>query len=334
MQLLLDTKETTPPNHVSPSFQAHSSQSCREEWKQARAIYHFLEDTNQLRKLDAFEYCRKVAWFVRHDVTGLVRVASQQCHLRWCPLCAKTRTNFVSQQVQEWIETTKYSKFITLTIVSTDTPISDQINHLYDSFKRLRKKKAFKSKIKAGVWFFQITKNKTTGLWHPHLHIIGIGKFLSKRELSRTWLECTGDSKIVDIKAVKDKKQAAMYAARYAAKPADLALVDIPDAADLVMAMQGRRICGSWGKGCKISFRPCKPEDANQWTNIGDYTFVCYLQTIDGVADDILSCWKNQTPLSLGKSLFILERPPNDYDFQDPLELPSNVGLQTYMDFF
>lgn len=325
---LLDAKETSILNPPDVSYQAFARQSHQSEWKSARAAYALLEDLGELRKLDAFDYCRKVAWFVRHEETGQVRVASKQCHLRWCPSCAKARQHYVSHQVQAWLKNRNYSKFITLTVQSNDDPIETQINHLYDSFKRLRKLKAWRTRIKAGVWFFQITLNLKSLQWHPHLHIIALGKFYSKRALSRDWLSVTGDSSIVDIRAVKDKAKAAQYAARYSAKPAELEKLPTADAADLIMAMNGRRICGCWGKGCKIKFRPQKPDDADKWQDIGNFGYVVELLTSDHNADMIWQCWNDGQALPPGITLRVLE---NDIDGRE-VEVPPEPPPSTLFD--
>lgn len=331
---LVHAKETTVESAFTDCYQSYAVRSHNSEWQSARAAYQFLEENRDLQKLDAFEFCRKVAWFVRHEETGKIRVASKQCHLRWCPMCAQVRSNFISRQVQEWIAGTSYSKFVTLTVKSTDDPIADQINHLYDSFKRLRKKKDWKSKINAGVWFFQITQSAKTGLWHPHLHIIAAGKYFSKRQLSRVWLTCTGDSPIVDIKAVKDKKQAAQYAARYAAKPAALDSMPTSESAALIMALHGRRICGCWGKNCKISFRPKKPDDAESWKNIGDFFYVSNLRSHDEAATAIWECWSNGTALDPKITMYLTEKLIDGYSVENEPEKPPPRDIQTYMDFF
>ena len=320
--LLVHDKETSVTSESDVSYHAFSKQSCISEWKSARAAYALLEDLGEIQKLDTLEYCRKVAWFVRHEETGIVRVAAQQCHLRWCPMCAQARTNYISHQVQEWIEHTKFAKFITLTLKSTDLPISEQIDSLYDSFKRLRKIKNWKKRITGGVWFFQITLNLKTQQWHPHIHIIAIGKFYSKRKLSADWLAITGDSPIVDIKAVKDKKQAAQYAARYAAKPANLENFPVSESAELILGMHGRRICGCWGKGCKIKFRPQKPDDADSWINIGDFFYVINLLCYDSTADMIYQCWHDGQALPPDINLRTLEKDVQGRLFEDPPEQP------------
>ena len=288
---LLDAKETEVRTPSGCSYQAFAAQSHIPEWKSARAAYALLEDTGDLSKLDAFSYCRKVAWFVRHDDTGQVRVASKQCHLRWCPTCAKARQNYIAHQVKEWLSTEKYAKFITLTLRSSDDSITDQINRIYDCFKRVRKSTTWKEHIKSGCWFFQITLNLETEQWHPHIHIIAEGKFFSMRKLSRLWEAVTGDSPIVDIRAVKDKEQAAQYAARYSSKPANLSKIPVAEGAELILAMHGRRICGCWGKSCKISFRPKKPEDADKWRNVGSFAIVIELLDVDPIANQIWQAW-------------------------------------------
>lgn len=334
MKTLLDTKETTALERPPDTFQALCVKNSPQEWKQARAVYKLLEDTHQLYKLDALDYCRKVSWFVRHEETGKVKIASQHCHLRWCPLCASSRRNYISHQVKDWCEKRSHLKFITLTIKHSDDTITEQIDHLYNSFKKLRKNKEFKKHITGGIWFFQIKMSKTSEQWHPHLHVIGTGKFYSNRRLSALWERITGDSKICNIKSVKDKEKAVQYAARYAAKPAELAKLPIADAAELVVCMHGRRICGSWGIKPPISFRPKKPEDADQWKNIGDYFYVAQLYNDDPSAKAIFDAYRLDEPLDSDCDLSYVTKIIDGRDLNDPPESPPSKSPEQWNLFY
>lgn len=248
-------------------------------------------------KADLLKYCRSNAWFTRHVDTGEVRVASNACHLRWCPVCAEARKNYIGHAVAEWIETLKYPKLMTLTLKHHDVPLLTQVHDLYRYFKQLRKRKDFKDIVVGGVWFFQIKLSKTDSNWHPHIHCVVDGKYMPRTLLRRMWIEITIDSMIVDIKSVKDPAGCALEVARYAAKPGPLKDLDLEHAVELVTTLHGQRICGTWGVGKSVSLRPSKFTDKDKWQGIGSWAMVMSMRRTDPIAGAIFHAWHDHEPL-------------------------------------
>ena len=91
------------------------------------------------------------------------------------------------------------------------------------------------------------------------------GKFARQKELSAEWLSVTGDSSIVDIRAIHDHLKVASYVTSYVTKPIDTSIFDSDDKLDeAVSALHGRRLCltfGTWrGKAL------CDPpDDGHKW---------------------------------------------------------------------
>lgn len=90
------------------------------------------------------------------------------------------------------------------------------------------------------------------------------------RVLKEMWHEVTGDSTIVDIKAVRDPKKVAEYVARYAARPCNLADLNNWCKLQVMRALHGRRLCGKWGD-CKDLQLSIKPADIKE-----TYVVVCH----------------------------------------------------------
>lgn len=272
--------------------------SCRPAYLAAMRVYGELDKRKDSGRDDRLRWCRSSAWFLRHVETGEVRVGSNACHLRWCPICAQSRRNYIAHSVSEWTGAASHPKFLTLTLKHTNAPLLHQVTNLYNFFRELRRRKEFARCVKGGIWFFQIKKSKNDALWHPHLHCLIEGLYLSKHKLHKMWCQITFGSFVADIKAIWDPQAAANDAARYAASPGTLVDLDLPDACELVDAMHGRRICGTWGTGRAVSLRPAKLENKDEWQNIGNWYDVIAERLNNPNARAIINAWRDKKPLA------------------------------------
>jgi hypothetical protein len=260
----------------------------------ARLAYDNLNDLRADSRLLSFDSCRTSAWFVRHKVTGKIRVASKRCGLRWCPLCIHTRRFIITQAVTGWLRKCEKPKFLTLTLKHNTAPLAKQIDSLYGFFKELKRRPWFKKRLKGGVWFFQVKVSAADGLWHPHLHILFEGRFLPHAELSAKWKEITHGSSVVDIRAVTNPKKAVEYVARYAAAPCDLVSLDLQRAVDVIRSLFGRRIVGTFGTGRSIKLAATLPADAADWESLGSFGLVLHNASRGSVDDEfIVACWRS-----------------------------------------
>jgi hypothetical protein len=291
----LDTLETNGIARPPESYRKFCQTNCKDELLATQSLYSLFDIEHSSARLEAFNNCRTEAYFVRNKLTGKVRVRSKACHLRWCPMCAATRRWFMTQQVSTWLKTASQPKFLTLTLSHSATPLAEQLTHLYSSFRRLRKLNLLKQSIAGGVWFFQIHKAKSDDLWHPHLHCVIDSGWIDKYELSAAWELVTKDSKIVDIKEVKDDSKMAGYVARYAARPSMLTSLDVLSRIELAEALHGKRLVGCWGNARSISLRPSKPPDADDWIDIGSWNLVTALVDDDDRARAIWHAYKDNS---------------------------------------
>jgi hypothetical protein len=86
------------------------------------------------------------------------------------------------------------------------------------------------------------------GLWHPHLHIVSAGHYIDKYDLSKLWHQATGDSYIVDIRALKEEKDVAHYLSKYVAKGTTPEVWNNPDkASEWIAAARSIRTCMTFG---------------------------------------------------------------------------------------
>lgn len=198
-------------------------------------------------------------------------------------------------------------RLVTLTLKHTTSPLADQVNALYDYFRKFRKRKFFADRCKGGVWFFHIKKSQKDKLWHPHLHMLIDSDFLEHKRISELWCKITGGSKIVHVKAISNPANSVKHAARYSAEPCDLSAHSLADGLEVYYALVGRRICGTWGSARVISFRPKPQDDKKHWKNIGSYDMVRQLKDSDDRAHAIWKAYCLGKPVRDGVSLYDLE---------------------------
>lgn len=271
---LVHTQETTEQSPLSVNYRSFLTSGCKADIDHNRQVYATIDGRDALKRTQSFDDCRSFAWFVRHKVSGKIRVASSRCSLRWCPLCIRTKRFIMIQSIIPWLKVASKPKFVTFTLRHTDAPLEFQIKSLYDHFKNLRRRPYWKKRIIGGVWFFQIKKSANDGLWHPHIHVLCDGRYVPQKRLSTIWADITKGSKVVDIRAVKNVKKAADYVARYASAPCRLSDLDIADSVAVVDALHGKRICGTFGTGKDIKLAPSKCPDASEWEYLESFSIV------------------------------------------------------------
>lgn len=320
---IVHNEQTTVPIDSIPPYGDFLRRSCWPQYAAALRIYSILDGGPENGRARRLRDCRQNAWFARNIDTGEVRVAASACSLRWCPVCGNCRRNYLTRSVGEWIADADHPKLLTLTLKHTSAPLDHQIKNLYAFFRTLRRRRDFKAAVTGGIWFFQIKKSKDDGLWHPHLHAIVTGLYLPRRRLSRMWMQVTYGSFVTDIRPVHEPQKVANDVARYATSPGSL--VDLPpdDAIEMVEALHGRRICGTWGTARGIKMRPKLEETKGKWKSLGSWSVVMSLYESDRDAQAIVLSWKTGVELPEGISCNRIEEAIDrlgndawaDYDF-------------------
>lgn len=201
------------------------------------------------RRTQNFANCGGTLWAVA-DGSELSLVCNR-CHDRLCEPCQRERQGAVVEGVMlKCHDAGDALRFVTLTLRHVRTPLSQQIDRLLSSFKLLRNHPKLRGRMSGGAWFLEVKLDRYGRLWHPHLHIIVEGDFVSTDLLSAYWHEVTGDSYIVKILKIDDVAKRAQYVSKYSTKPLDPKVTLQPGKLDeFVQAIKGRRLyqCfGSW----------------------------------------------------------------------------------------
>jgi len=273
----LDTTSVTKQKSVSTYREYISTENTIAEYDAVVELYEKLWKDYQLERLSE---CRSQAFFVRELETGLVKVLSKSCHVKFCPYCTKSRSFLIKQNTAKWLKACNHPKFITLTLRHSEETLLEQLDHLYSAFRELRRLKLWKSKIIGGIWFFEI-KFAKSGKWHPHIHLVADGEYIPQRKLSRNWEKVTWGSPICDIRSVKDPKKVADYVAKYATKPCSLRYLAMSQRIELYEALKRRRLVGTFGTAHKAKLTSKPKTDENNFINIGSWTTVLNLRECD-----------------------------------------------------
>lgn len=249
---------------------------------------------------DQFRDCGSIAWVLQsNENPSHFRVATNKCRHRWCPACAAEKRRNAVWRLEDHLKTLPPNslRLLTLTLRSSNDPLSEQIDRLYASFRKFRQRVKIAACIAGGVAFLELTYSEKLQAWHPHLHVMCTGTYLAQQLASQQWHDVTGDSYIVDIRAVRDRA-ALGYVAKYLGKSVPQKVYF--EQALLCEAMTGlarRRsffAFGSW-RGLKLSETP---NIDGEWTTVaslpsvilaaraGDGRAIMILRSLKGPKDD------------------------------------------------
>ena len=187
------------------------------------------------------------------DNPDRLKISSSTCHDRFCVPCADTRSAKMGRRIRDKVADDRIS-FLTLTLADNDVPLSELMDKLLSSFRKLRQWRFWKSRVAGGVAFLEVKWNEERQRWHPHLHAIIDAAYIEQKALSDRWLKITRTSFIVHIKRPRDAETAIRYVTKYGSKPLDHSFVNNAQRLDeAIDALKGRHLCtvfGDWRGWC------------------------------------------------------------------------------------
>ena len=273
---VLDTPETNPQPALSASDWGPSEESDRAAvtfrhsgWlRQRRLVRSALVTTGiKPRPLARFDNCGSDPWVVvDSEDSSRLAIHSNHCHSRWCVPCSRERAARIVGNLKVKLNSGPI-RFLTLTMKHSDTPLSDQISRLYDSFRRLRRARFWLDAVDGGSAVLELKHSHRDGLWHVHLHCLLEGRYVRHAAIMAEWWRITGDSKIVDIRPCHHGDHASGYITKYITKPIPASVINKPDRLlELITALAGRRLVLTWGtwRGVRLS----EPLDSTSWKSI------------------------------------------------------------------
>ena len=236
-------------------------------WRRRRAATRdaLLRQGASSAALQRFDDCGTAAWILRDpDNPDVHRLATNRCRHRWCEACAGDRRRIIVRNLQSKLPTDDL-RLLTLTLKSAPGDLRPQLDRLYDSFRTFRRHRDIRDRMTGGIYFLELTYNERTACWHPHLHVLFGGFYLPHALAKQTWLDLTGDSFIVDVRRLRDRRGAASYVAKYASKSVSASVWAHPRRLDqAIAALDRRRTFQTFGTWQQLHLSRADP-DGVEW---------------------------------------------------------------------
>ena len=295
---LLEPQETTSLNAGDGTYRGRFMAGKEKEYEATHEAFEILYKSPGNSHLFGIRNCRTYASMKRDRVSGDVVVFSDSCRERWCPMCAGAKAGYAKEQTELWIKSLEAPRFLTLTLRNCESNLKSQIEFLQKSFSTLRQRAYWKRNVTGGIWFLQVKRGKNSNLWHPHLHILLDGNKMEHSRLSQLWEQVTFGSPVIDIRRVHDAEAVSKYVARYCARPAVLADMPLADRLEVIEALVGKRLCGTFGTGKVVTLTPPKIESTAEYDYIGHYDDIVKKAQTNEVAKRILIAYNTYQPLA------------------------------------
>ena len=295
---LLEPPETTAIDYSKLSYRERFMAGKWQEYLATEEAYKEIYGSPSNGHLYGIRHCRKFATFASNADTAEVKVMASSCRDRWCPMCAAEKASFANKQTLAYLQGLRKPRFLTLTLKHSELDLAEQLQFLQECFRKLRSRVYWKAKIKGGIWFLQVHRSESDGLWHPHLHIVIDGYYVEQAVLSDLWKLVTYGSLVLDIRRIHDAESTAQYVSRYASRPARLEHMPLADRVEMIESLHGKRLCGTFGTAKCVTLTPPKVERDGEWQEVGFYDEINKKAASNPDYKAVLEAYHLEQPLS------------------------------------
>ena len=203
-----------------------------------RKIYQYSGEEYYLNKSIRLENCSTYLGFAKiKEEYKMIR--THLCRVRLCPMCAYKRSLSVYHSVRAIYDKINdeysHSKFLFLTFTVENvlpSDLSKTIDKLNKGFQNIVRQKAFKNICLGTIRTIEITYNKKSHTFHPHIHVIlhttnelyHGRNYISQKKLTDMWQSAVDVDYIpvIDIRRFRaNTKRELAEVAKYAVKPND-----------------------------------------------------------------------------------------------------------------
>lgn len=210
----------------------------------------------------------------RRDEHGQLHLAHAQfCRARLCPICQWRRSLKMYGQLRQVADYLQQSRtaagkrpynwlLLTLTVRNCDAgQLGATLDAMSSAWGRMSRRKAWARAIKGTMRAVEITYNRTTQQYHPHMHILcavlpsywSSRYYLSQATITDIWHDALriDYTPIVDVRRASSEPGALAEVAKYTTKPGDyLDASDVDRMQEVVSVLytvcHGRRF-SAWG---------------------------------------------------------------------------------------
>ena len=228
------------------------------------------------------------------DINGIAHIVKADfCRERVCSVCAwRRQSKFMAQMFPILEIIGKSCEFLLVTLTMRNVALDelssaiDTILHAYDKLLKRRKvKNSWLGKVRA----LEVTYNKSTQTFHPHIHIfVSVDRnyflnnelYISHGELSSMWGEClsAGYEPICDIRKVTEEKHGGVETLKYTFKSTK----DHTALEGYYFKLKGRRLVSFSGNFAKVRKQLALSDFENVLTDdlpangVNNYRYVLY----------------------------------------------------------
>lgn len=233
-----------PPLSIAEEIFRHSG------WRETRRrVGEALHSSGAGRtRLERFEKCGSDCIWEYNAELEKYRLRANYCGDRFCTPCCNARGAKIEHELLT-LAVGAGLKWTTWTRRDDGKPLIESLNHLRESWSRLREQKLWKENVSAAVYVVEITRGDSGSGWHVHIHAILQSKFVEQRDWSKAWGLATGGSPVMHIRRVTESKKDVAYMCKYATKALHPSILrDKESTVEAIIALRGRRLIGALGK--------------------------------------------------------------------------------------
>lgn len=228
-------------------------------WRRGRQLNKKLEAS--LRTLEKYNLADRVSachstfqpWRCEHGHRWAT--ALESCQLRLCAFEMRSRS---MQAQRRWAPTLDgLSKPKYLVLSERNVPfgeLSEGIEHLWDSFERLRHLRLWAGRVKGALAVLEVACNREQRSWHPHLNVLFDGPYIEHAALVEAWRTAT-EQRGRSVWIRRADQGTVRELLKYITKPGDF--VDVPEAVEeFLAATWKRRFVRGYGSLYRLRVEP------------------------------------------------------------------------------
>lgn len=149
--------------------------------------------------------CRDVRAY-RDAMCGAYTARPTSCRVRLCPDCERARASRMVGRLAELTLDMARPVFWTFTVPNVQRgELARGVDWLLDAFRALRRRAIFRGgkcrdckgehrAVPGGVYSIEVTRGKSGGAWHPHVHVLMDSPWMLQSEVRSAWRAVTCDA--------------------------------------------------------------------------------------------------------------------------------------------
>lgn len=319
----LDTSISNIRQVISPEL-AEQMLSDQRQREYLTSVFSANPDKSIRKRAGRIDGCQKSHMFIEggHEENTKVQLLPYKCNQRFCPSCMRDKSAEYSSRVMEYFDQLPHHrfvalrmKFMTLTVQNIrQETLAENTDNIIKAFRQLRRESpTWKAKVKGYIWNYEVTWNRISATWHPHIHVLYDGEYWSGKSLSHEWsryverrrlyadnmnscnvIKCykKEHGKKTELHKVYELKSAIAEVTKYTLKPFKSKAAGKKVILELALALHNKRLHGMGG-----AFWIKPNQDEPYWYNHGG--------VINAIEDEEHEYWHNkELSFGLNKAIF------------------------------